>query len=92
MKVYRVSEIVKGKVSYRNQKMLDAAEGGNRIHAALAEKHKGLGRHIEKQQVLFLIRDYSNYPIQPKFTSIEDLILGTPDIYKTEGDTLYVTD
>lgn len=30
--------------------------------------------------------------MQPRFTGIEGVILGTPDIYKVKGDILYVTD
>lgn len=87
IKVYRVTDLVKS-LNYRALIMEVAMKEGTRIHKLLAEQKKQLfpTHHIEEPLVTLLTtKKKGKVPIL-------GLLLGTPDEWWIEGNTLYVVD
>lgn len=87
MHLYRISTLAEGKLKREKYVSLDMILGGHAgdiIHSLLTEKHKGMGRYLEQEQILFLTDK------KETAAPILGMISGTPDMFWFEESTLYV--
>jgi len=87
--LYRISTLAEGKLKREKDVSLDMILGGHAgdiIHSLLTEKHKGMGRYLEQEQILFLTDK------KETAAPILGMISGTPDMFWFEESTLYVED